>query len=138
MADFRQGLADQGLVIGENVAIDFEFPIRLAQLSAHAARLVCCIRQRAGRAGRRRSPRRRCRSRPIPNGGLADSLDATKAAFRAVWGARLLIDVFADFGACGRIPPSNGNSTVPAIETHCSLGTATMRPSVFRQLPDPS
>jgi hypothetical protein len=35
-------------------------------------------------------------------------------------------------------PPSTGNSTVPAIETHCSLGTATMRPSVFRQLPDPS
>ena len=40
MADFRQGLANQGLVIGENLAIDFEFPIRLAQLPAHAARLV--------------------------------------------------------------------------------------------------
>jgi putative ABC transport system substrate-binding protein len=40
VADFRQGLADQGLVIGENVAIDFEFPIRLAQLPAHAAQLV--------------------------------------------------------------------------------------------------
>jgi hypothetical protein len=33
---------------------------------------------------------------------------------------------------------SNGNSIVPAIATHCSVGTATMRPSVFRQLPDPS
>ena len=40
VADFRQGLANQGLVIGENLAIDFEFPIRLAQLPAHAARLV--------------------------------------------------------------------------------------------------
>jgi hypothetical protein len=38
----------------------------------------------------------------------------------------------------GSIPFSNGNSTVPAIATHCSLGTATMRPSVFRQLPNPS
>jgi putative ABC transport system substrate-binding protein len=34
MADFRQGLADQGLIIGENVAIDF------ARLSAHATELV--------------------------------------------------------------------------------------------------
>jgi putative ABC transport system substrate-binding protein len=40
MAGFRQGLADQGLVIGENVAIDFEFPIRVAQLPVHAAQLV--------------------------------------------------------------------------------------------------
>jgi putative tryptophan/tyrosine transport system substrate-binding protein len=40
MADFRQGLADQGLIIGENVAIDFEFPFQLSQLTAHAAALV--------------------------------------------------------------------------------------------------
>jgi len=40
MADFRQGLADQGFVIGENVAIDFEFPPQLSQLPAHAAALV--------------------------------------------------------------------------------------------------
>jgi putative ABC transport system substrate-binding protein len=40
MADFRQGLADQGLVIGENVAIDFEFPLQLERLPAHAAELV--------------------------------------------------------------------------------------------------
>ena len=60
-------------------------------------------------------------------------------------GAALLIDDhFADFGAWsgrkgnGGIPPSKGNSTVPTIEMHCSLGTATMRPSVLRQLPDPS
>ena len=38
----------------------------------------------------------------------------------------------------GGIPPSKGNSTVPACARHSSLGTATMRPSVFRQLPDPS
>jgi hypothetical protein len=40
MTDFRQGLADQGLVIGENVAIDFEFPVQLSQLRAHADGLV--------------------------------------------------------------------------------------------------
>ena len=40
MAAFRQGLADQGLVIGENVAIDFEFPLQFAQIPAHAAALV--------------------------------------------------------------------------------------------------
>ena len=40
MAAFRQGLADQGLVIGENVAIDFEFPLQFAQIPAHAAELV--------------------------------------------------------------------------------------------------
>jgi hypothetical protein len=44
-----------------------------------------------------------------------------------------------DFGACcpssGRLPSSTGNSTVPAIAPHCSFGTATMRPSVFRQFP---
>jgi hypothetical protein len=69
---------------------------------------------------------------------VADSLDEAKAAFRA-GEAPLIADHFADFGACrGRIPSSNGNSIVPAIETHCSLGTAIMRPSVFRQLPDPS
>jgi len=42
---------------------------------------------------------------------------------------------FTDFGASGRLPPSNGISTVPHIATHCSLGTATRRPSVFRQVP---
>ena len=40
MADFRQGLAEQGLVIGENIAIDFEFPVQGSQLSALAAALV--------------------------------------------------------------------------------------------------
>jgi putative ABC transport system substrate-binding protein len=40
MADFRQGLADQSFVIGENVAIDFEFPVQLSQLRAHADALV--------------------------------------------------------------------------------------------------
>ena len=40
MVDFRQGLADRGLVIGENVAIDFEFPVQLSQLRAHADGLV--------------------------------------------------------------------------------------------------
>jgi putative ABC transport system substrate-binding protein len=40
MTDFRQGLADQGLVIGENGAIDFEFPVQLSQLRAHADGLV--------------------------------------------------------------------------------------------------
>jgi putative ABC transport system substrate-binding protein len=40
MADFRQGLADRSLVIGENVAIDFEFPVRPSQLPAHAGALV--------------------------------------------------------------------------------------------------
>jgi putative tryptophan/tyrosine transport system substrate-binding protein len=40
IAAFRQGLADQGLVIGENVAIDFEFPLQFAQIPAHAAQLV--------------------------------------------------------------------------------------------------
>jgi putative tryptophan/tyrosine transport system substrate-binding protein len=40
MADFRRGLADQGFVIGENVAIDFEFPPQFSQLTAHAAALV--------------------------------------------------------------------------------------------------
>ena len=35
-------------------------------------------------------------------------------------------------------PGSIGNSTVPAIATHSSVDTATTRPSVFRQLPDPS
>ena len=44
IADFRQGLADQGLVIGENVAIDFEFPPQFppqfARLPAHVAELV--------------------------------------------------------------------------------------------------
>jgi hypothetical protein len=38
----------------------------------------------------------------------------------------------------GGIPSSTGNSTVPACARHSSLGTATMRPFVFRQLPDPS
>jgi putative ABC transport system substrate-binding protein len=40
IADFRQGLADQGLVIGENVAIDFEFPPQFARLPAYVAELV--------------------------------------------------------------------------------------------------
>jgi putative ABC transport system substrate-binding protein len=40
MANFRQGLADQGLVIGENVAIDFEFPTQFERFPAHAAELV--------------------------------------------------------------------------------------------------
>jgi len=40
IADFRRGLADQGLVIGENVAIDFEIPPQFARLSAHVAELV--------------------------------------------------------------------------------------------------
>jgi putative ABC transport system substrate-binding protein len=40
MADFRQGLADQGFVIGENVAIDFEFPAQFSQLPSHTAALV--------------------------------------------------------------------------------------------------
>jgi putative ABC transport system substrate-binding protein len=40
IADFRRGLGDQGLVIGENVAIDFEFPFRLSQLPASASALV--------------------------------------------------------------------------------------------------
>jgi putative ABC transport system substrate-binding protein len=40
MANFRQGLGDQGLVIGENVAIDFEFPFQFSQLPAGAAALV--------------------------------------------------------------------------------------------------
>ena len=40
IADFRRGLADQGLVIGENVAIDFEFPPQFARLPAHVAELV--------------------------------------------------------------------------------------------------
>jgi putative ABC transport system substrate-binding protein len=40
MNDFRRGLADQGFVIGENVAIDFEFVSQLAQLPVHAASLV--------------------------------------------------------------------------------------------------
>src|SRR6516225_8249086 len=42
MSDFRGGLADEGFVIGENVAIDFEFPAQVAQLPAHAAQLVEC------------------------------------------------------------------------------------------------
>jgi putative tryptophan/tyrosine transport system substrate-binding protein len=40
MAPFRQGLADQGFVIGENIAIDFEFPVQFARLSTHAVELV--------------------------------------------------------------------------------------------------
>jgi putative ABC transport system substrate-binding protein len=40
MADFRQGLADQGFAIGENVAIDFEFPGQFSQIPARAAALV--------------------------------------------------------------------------------------------------
>jgi putative tryptophan/tyrosine transport system substrate-binding protein len=40
MAPFRQGLADQGFVIGENVAIDFEFAVQFLRLPAHAAELV--------------------------------------------------------------------------------------------------
>src|SRR5262249_17150986 len=38
----------------------------------------------------------------------------------------------------GSLPPSTGISTVPAISAHCSFDAATMRPSFFRQLPDPS
>jgi putative ABC transport system substrate-binding protein len=40
MAAFRQGLTDQALVIGENVAIDFEFATQFERLPAHAAELV--------------------------------------------------------------------------------------------------
>ena len=40
MTAFRQGLAEQGLVIGENVAIDFEFPLQFDQIPEHAAELV--------------------------------------------------------------------------------------------------
>jgi putative tryptophan/tyrosine transport system substrate-binding protein len=40
MAAFRQGLADEGYIIGENVAIDFEFAVQSARLPAHAAKLV--------------------------------------------------------------------------------------------------
>ena len=40
MSDFRRGLADEGFVIGENVAIDFEFVSRFEQLPVHAASLV--------------------------------------------------------------------------------------------------
>jgi putative tryptophan/tyrosine transport system substrate-binding protein len=40
MADFRQGLADAGYIIGENVAIDFEFAVQSSRLPAHAAELV--------------------------------------------------------------------------------------------------
>jgi hypothetical protein len=39
---------------------------------------------------------------------------------------------------CRSRPCSNGNSTVPAIAIHCSLGTAAQWPSAFRQLPEPS
>jgi len=40
MSDFRRGLADEGFVIGENVAIDFEFASQFEQLPVHAASLV--------------------------------------------------------------------------------------------------
>jgi putative ABC transport system substrate-binding protein len=40
ISDFRRGLADEGFVIGENVAIDFEFAFQFAQLPVHAASLV--------------------------------------------------------------------------------------------------
>ena len=40
MSDFRGGLADEGFVIGENVAIDFEFASQFEQLPVHAASLV--------------------------------------------------------------------------------------------------
>ena len=40
MSDFRGGLADEGFVIGENVAIDFEFASQFGQLPVHAASLV--------------------------------------------------------------------------------------------------
>jgi putative tryptophan/tyrosine transport system substrate-binding protein len=40
MAAFRQGLADEGYIIGENVAIDFEFAVQSAELPAHATELV--------------------------------------------------------------------------------------------------
>jgi hypothetical protein len=39
---------------------------------------------------------------------------------------------------CRSRPCSKGNSTVPAIAIHCSLGTAAQWPSAFRQLPEPS
>jgi putative tryptophan/tyrosine transport system substrate-binding protein len=40
IANFRQGLADEGLIIGENVAIDFEFAVQRSKLPTHAADLV--------------------------------------------------------------------------------------------------
>jgi putative ABC transport system substrate-binding protein len=40
MSDFRRGLADERFVIGENVAIDFEFAAQFGQLPVHAASLV--------------------------------------------------------------------------------------------------
>jgi putative ABC transport system substrate-binding protein len=40
MAPFRQGLADEGFIIGENVAIDFEFAVQFAQIPAHAAEFI--------------------------------------------------------------------------------------------------
>jgi putative tryptophan/tyrosine transport system substrate-binding protein len=40
IANFRQGLAEEGLIIGENVAIDFEFAVQRSKLPTHAADLV--------------------------------------------------------------------------------------------------
>jgi hypothetical protein len=62
------------------------------------------------------------------------------AATPRACGSRCVVDHFMDFGYLdfGYLLGSSGNSTVPAIATHCSLGTATMCPSVFWQLPDPS
>jgi hypothetical protein len=71
---------------------------------------------------------------------IATLNNSAVAATSRARGSRCVVGHFMDFGYLdfGYLLGSSGNSTVPAIATHCSLGTATMRPSVFWQLPDPS